>query len=347
MGQNAGDIAAFLGAALQGGAVPLTGVAPLDKAGPGQLSFFANSKYAAHLKATRASAVLCSPEDAAQVPAGCSAIVSKNAYRDFARVVAEYFESKSLPEPGVHPLAFVHPTAKLAAGVRVGAFAVIEAGASIGANSVLFPLVVVGHGVQVGADCRLYPQVTLYEGVSLGERVTIHAGTVLGSDGFGFAPDPPRGYVKVPQVGGVIVEDDVEIQSNTCIDRGALGPTVIRKGAKIDNLVHISHNVEVGPNTAIAALSGVAGSTKLGAWVTLAAQSGVAGHLNISDGVIAGAQSGLAKDPGKGAIVTGTPAQPLMQERRAQAELGKVGELRKKVKDLESRLSELEKKLGA
>ena len=346
MGIHAGDIAAFLGAELRGEAAPITGVAPLDKAGPGQLSFFANSKYAAHLKGTRASAVLCSAEDAPQVPSGSTAIVSKSAYRDFARVVAKWFESKSLPEPGVHPLAFVHPTAQVAGSARIGAFAVVEAGARIGANSVLFPLVVVGHGVQIGADCRFYPQVTLYEGVVIGDRVTIHAGTVLGSDGFGFAPDPPRGYVKVPQVGGVIVEDDVEIQSNTCIDRGALGPTLIRRGAKIDNLVHLSHNVEVGPHTAIAALSGVAGSTKLGAWVTLAAQAGVAGHLSISDGVIAGAQSGMAKDPGKGAIVTGTPAQPLMTERRNQAELGKVGELRKKVKDLEARLAALEKKNG-
>jgi UDP-3-O-[3-hydroxymyristoyl] glucosamine N-acyltransferase len=188
--------------------------------------------------------------------------------------------------------------------------------------------------------------VTLYEGVQLGDRVIIHAGAVLGSDGFGFAPDPPHGYVKVPQIGGVIVEDDVEIQSNSCIDRGALGPTVIRKGAKIDNLVHISHNVEVGPHNAIAALSGVAGSTKLGQWVTLAAQSGVAGHLQVSDQVVLTAQAGLAKDPGLGAIVTGTPAQPLMTERRNQAELGKVGELRKKVKALEARLAELEKKIG-
>jgi UDP-3-O-[3-hydroxymyristoyl] glucosamine N-acyltransferase len=229
----------------------------------------------------------------------------------------------------------------------VGAFAVIGPGASVGANSVLFPLVVLGDGVQVGADCRLYPQVTLYEGVRLGQRVIVHAGSVLGADGFGFAPDPPQGYVKVPQVGGVIVEDDVEIQANACIDRGALGPTLIRKGAKIDNLVHISHNVEVGPHTAIAALSGVAGSTKLGNWVTLAAQSGVAGHLEISDGVIAGAQAGLAKDPGKGVLVSGTPAQPLMEERRNQAELGRLGELRKKVKALEARLAELEKKLSA
>jgi UDP-3-O-[3-hydroxymyristoyl] glucosamine N-acyltransferase len=341
-----GEIAAFIGAAVKGEAKALEAVAPLDRAGPSQLSFFANAKYLAALKATRAGAVICSEADAAELPQGCTAIISRSPYRDWARVVARWFETKSLPEPGVHPQAFVHPSAFVGEGVRIGAGAVVEAGASIGQGSVLFPLVVVGHGVKIGADCRLYPQVTLYEGCQIGDRVIIHAGSVLGSDGFGFAPDPPAGYVKVPQVGGVVVEDDVEIQSNTCIDRGALGPTVIRKGAKIDNLVHISHNVEVGPHNAIAALTGVAGSTKLGNWVTLAAQSGVAGHLTISDQVIVTAQAGVAKDPGPKAVVTGTPAQPLMTERRNQAELGKLGELRKKVRALEARLAELEKKIG-
>lgn len=348
MGVGAGEIAAFLGAELRGEAKVLDAVAPLDKAEPRHLSFYAdNAKYAAHLKVTKAGAVICSAADAEALPKGCSAIVSRHPYRDYARTVAKWFDKKSLPGPGVHPQAFVHSSAKLGEGVRVSAFAVVGPEAVIGANTVLYPLVVVGHGVQIGADCLLYPQVTLYEGVKLGDRVIIHAGAVLGSDGFGFAPDPPEGYVKVPQIGGVLVEDDVEIQSNTCIDRGALGPTIIRRGAKIDNLVHISHNVEVGPHNAVAALSGIAGSTKLGNWVTLAAQSGVAGHLSISDQVIVTAQAGVAKDPGPKAIVTGTPAQPLMTERRNQAELGKLGELRKKVKTLEVRLAELEKKLGA
>jgi UDP-3-O-[3-hydroxymyristoyl] glucosamine N-acyltransferase len=343
-----GELAAFLQAQVPGdqGRV-ITGVAPLDKAGPGDLSFFANAKYAGQLAETKAEAVLISPADQAKAPAGVALLVSKNPYRDFARTVAAHFDQRPLPEAGIHPTAVVHSTAVVASSARVGALAVIEAGAQVGENSVIFPQAYIGVRAVIGKDCKVYAGAKLYDGTRIGDRVIIHAGAVLGSDGFGFAPDPPAGYVKVPQIGWVQVEDDVEIQANACIDRGALGATLIRQGAKIDNLVQVGHNAEVGPHTVLVSQTGISGSTKIGAWVTFAGQSAAGGHLVVGDQAVITGQSGIGKDVPAKAIVSGSPAQPMLEHHRGLAEMAKLPELKKRVKALEARLAELEKKLSA
>jgi len=346
MAETLGGIAGFLNAELKGDpALAVDGVAPLDQAGPSQLSFYANPKYAGQLSATRAGAVLCRPEDLGRLPQGCAALVTKNPYRDFARTVARSFDARPRPGPGIHPTAVVHATAVVHSGASVGPLAVVAEGASIGEGSAVHALAYVGPGCVVGRDCVLHPQVVLYDGCRLGDRVTIHSGAVLGADGFGFAPDPPRGYVKVPQIGWVEIGDDVEIQANACVDRGALGPTVVRRGAKIDNLVQIAHNVEVGEHTVLAAQAGISGSTRIGRWVTFAGQSAAAGHLNVGDQAVVTGQAGIGKDLEPGAMVSGSPAQPTLEHHRGLAELVRLPALRKRIKELEARLADLEARL--
>jgi UDP-3-O-[3-hydroxymyristoyl] glucosamine N-acyltransferase len=240
----------------------------------------------------------------------------------------------------------VHATAVLASGVRVGAGAVVGPRTRVGADSVVHALAYIGPDCVVGERCVIYPHAVLYDGCRLGDGVIVHAGAVLGADGFGFAPDPPRGYVKVPQIGWVEIEDDVELQANACVDRGALGPTVIRRGVKIDNLVHVAHNVEVGEHTVLAGQTGIAGSTKIGKWVTFAGQSAAAGHLHVGDQAVITGQAGLGKDIPAKAIVSGSPAQPMLEHHRGLAELNRLPELRKKIKALEGRLAELEARLS-
>lgn len=219
----------------------------------------------------------------------------------------------------------------------------IERGAEIRAHTTLFPFCYIGSKVTLGEHCLLYPQVTLLDRVIIGNRVILHSGVVIGGDGFGFAPDPNRGHIdKVPQVGWVEIADDVEIQCNTTIDRGALGATKIGRGTKIDNLVQVGHNVEIGEHSIIVSQAGISGSTKIGNWVTLAGQVGLVGHIQVGNGAIVTAQSGVAKDVPPKSVVTGSPAQPMIENRRALAGMSRLSELRKKVRDLEYRLRELE-----
>jgi UDP-3-O-[3-hydroxymyristoyl] glucosamine N-acyltransferase len=239
----------------------------------------------------------------------------------------------------------VHATAVLASDVRVGACAVVGAGSRLGEGTVLHALAYVGPSCVVGRGCVIHPGAVLYDGCRLGDRVRIHAGAVLGADGFGFAPDPPHGYVKVPQIGWVEIGDDVEIQANACVDRGALGPTIVRRGAKIDNLVQVAHNVEVGEHTVLAAQAGISGSTKIGKWVTFAGQSAAGGHLNVGDQAVITGQAGIGKDVPPKAMVSGSPAQSTLTHHRGLAELNRLPELRKTVKALEARLRELEGRL--
>jgi UDP-3-O-[3-hydroxymyristoyl] glucosamine N-acyltransferase len=346
MAETLGAIAAFLDAELKGEPSRVVdGAAPLDRAKPSEISFYSNPKYAEQLRRTGAGAVLCAPPDLDKVPSGCAALLSKNPYRDFALLLARSFDRRPRAEPGIHPTAVVHPTAVLASGTRVGAGAVICAGAALGENSVVHALAYIGPGCVLGRDCVIHPHAVLYDGCRLGDRVRIHAGAVLGADGFGFAPDPPKGYVKVPQIGWVEIGDDVEIQANSCVDRGALGPTLVRRGAKIDNLVQVAHNVEVGEHSVLASQAGISGSTKIGAWVTFAGQSAAGGHLHVGDRAVITGQAGIGKDVPPGAMVSGSPAQPTMEHHRGLAELARMPELRKRLKALEQRLLEIEKRL--
>jgi UDP-3-O-[3-hydroxymyristoyl] glucosamine N-acyltransferase len=278
---------------------------------------------------------------------GKNLLISANPYRDFARVLARYFDRRAHPAEGRHALAFVDPSALVGPQARIGAFCVVEAGAVIGARAILYPFSYIGPKARLGDDCLVYPQACVMEACVLGSRVILQAGAVIGADGFGFAPNPPDGYLKIPQTGNVVVEDDVEIQANACVDRAVLGSTVIGKGSKLDNLVQIAHNVKVGRHSVFASQAGISGSTVVGDWVTFAGQSAAGGHLRIGDQAVVTGQAGAGKDVPPKAMVSGSPAQPTLEHHRGLAELGKLPALKKRVKELEARLDALEKRQGA
>ncbi len=336
------EIAARVGAEVVGdGSVPITGVAPLEEAGPGSLSFFANKKYRAAYEQCRAAAVVVEPGEAA-VP-GRSLLRVANPYLAFAKA-STLFHPARRPAPGVDARASVHPTARVDASAEVMALASVAAGATVGARTILFPGAVLGEGARVGEDCILYPNAVVREGCTLGDRVILQPGCVIGADGFGFAFDPegegsgPR-HFKVPQAGVVVIEDDVEIGACSCIDRATLGATRIGRGTKVDNLVQLGHNVEVGPLSILCGQVGVAGSTKLGMGVVLGGQAGIVGHLHIGDGAKFGAQCGVMHDVEAGAVLGGTPSRPHAEWLRVEAALGKLPELLKRVRQLEKEIA--------
>jgi UDP-3-O-[3-hydroxymyristoyl] glucosamine N-acyltransferase len=336
------EIAQFLGCTMEGnGETLIRGIASLDQAQADDLSFYTNHKYAARARRSKAAAFVIGPDDRERFT-GRPLLISDNPYRDFARIVAKWFNCFYRPAPGVHPTAIIGEGVQIAEGCSIGAYCVIEREAKIDAHTILFPFCYVGAKTTLGEYCLLYPRVTLLERVMIGNRVILHSGVIIGGDGFGFAPDPQQGYLKVPQVGWVEVADDVEVQCNTTIDRGALGATKIGRGSKIDNLVQIGHNVEVGEHSIIVSQVGISGSTKIGNWVTLAGQAGLVGHIQVGNGATVTAQSGVAKDVPPKTIVTGSPAQPMIENRRALAEMNRLSALRKKVRELEHRLRELE-----
>lgn len=323
-----GDLAARIGARLADASqadLVVSDVASLEQAGPGQLAFLDNPKYAAAFSATRAAACILHEKNVALAPSGVALLLAGNPYLSYARA-AQLFYPASRPAPGVHPSAHVHSEAKLGHGVAVGAMAVIEEGASIGAGTIVGPACHVGRNVVVGEDCRLASSVTLSH-CEIGARVTLHPGVRIGQDGFGFAPDP-SGHVKVPQLGRVLVGDDCEIGANSTIDRGAGPDTVIGPGCWIDNLVQIGHNVTLGRGCIIIAQAGVAGSTQLGDYVVLAAQSGIAGHLKIGTGARIGAKSGVMTDIPAGASFFGIPATRVKEYFRQVATLRRLAQKR-------------------
>jgi UDP-3-O-[3-hydroxymyristoyl] glucosamine N-acyltransferase len=331
------DLAARLGCALRGdGGVEIRRVAPIDAAGPGDITFVANPKYAARLGSTRASAVILSPELATPLPC----LLSANPYLTFARAVS-LLHPQRLPDPGIHPSAQVDPTAVLGEGVHVGALAVIGARTRVGARTILHPHVVLYEDVEVGAGCLLHSGVQVRERCRLGERVVVQNGAVIGGDGFGFAKDDAGRYEKIPQLGIVVVEDDVEIGALAAVDRAALGETRIGRGTKIDNLVQIGHSVTIGSDTVLAGQVGIAGSTRIGSGVTLAGQVGVVGHITIGDRAVVTAQSGVPGSLEPGAIVSGSPAIDNRTWLKASAIYAKLPELLKRVRELERKLEQL------
>ncbi|MDH7500052.1 MAG: UDP-3-O-(3-hydroxymyristoyl)glucosamine N-acyltransferase [candidate division NC10 bacterium] len=338
------DLADALSCQLQGeGGIEIKGVAGLREAEEGDLTFVANPRYLKHLEETRASAIILSFSDP---PSTRPTLRTENPYLAFAKAL-RILHPPALPSPGIHPSACLEEGVRLGEGVSIGALTFVGRGAEIGEGSILFPQVHVGRGSRIGKGCLLYPQVMIREGVCIGDRVIIHSGAVLGSDGFGYAKDQEGHYHKIPQIGGVLIEDEVEIGANVTIDRATLGQTRIGRGTKIDNLVQIAHNVEIGQDTILIAQVGIAGSTKLGNRVTLAGQVGLIGHLEIGDDCVVGSQSGVVEDLKPGSVVTGSPAIPHPLFRRMVVSLPRVPEMLKTLRDLKKRLEELEKGTSA
>ena len=337
------ELAARLECRLEGdGDLDIHRVSGIEDAGPGDLTFFTNKKYASALEQTRASAVILG-NDVADAP--CAMLRAPNPYLAVARAVGLFAEPWS-PVPGIDPRAYVADGAAVAADASIGPFAVVEAGAAVGARTVVHAQATIGRGAQIGVDCIIHARVSIRERVRIGDRVVLQDGAVIGSDGYGFARAAYGTHVKIPQVGGVVIEDDVEVGANTTIDRPAVGETRIGSGTKIDNLVQIAHGVTIGQNVLLAAQVGVAGSTTVEDAVTLAGQVGVAGHLTIGKGTIATAQTGIPNSLEPGSFVSGYPAISNREWLKASAIFRRLPELRKTIADLEQRIAELEKKLA-
>ncbi len=328
------ELAERLGCELQGdGGVDVKRVAGIESAGPDELTFVDNRKYLSRLAGTRASAVIVAPGVATPLPR----LVSPNPYLAYAKAVA-LLHPEQRPAPGIHPTASVDASAMLAEGVHVGAYAVVGARATIGARSVIHAHAVLYPDVSVGADCLIHSSVQIRERCRLGERVIVQNGAVIGGDGFGFAKDEQGRYRKIPQVGIVVIEDDVEIGALTAIDRAALAETRVGRGTKIDNLVQVGHSVTIGGDCVLAGQVGIAGSAKLGDNVTLAGQVGVVGHLEVGDGAIVTAQSGVPGDVAPGAVLSGSPVLENKAWLKSIAVFARLPELQRRVRELERRL---------
>ena len=283
--------------------------AKIEEGIPGAISFLSNPKYTHYIYDTQSSIVLVNKDFAPEKEVKATLIRVDNAYESLAKLLNLYEMSKP-KKTGVDPLAYIAPTAKIGQNVYIAPFACVADGAEVGDNTILHPHATVGTSAKVGSDCILYPHATVYHDCRVGNHCILHAGSVIGADGFGFAPSP-EGYEKIPQIGIVILEDNVEVGANTCIDRATMGATIIRKGVKLDNLIQIAHNVEVGSHTVMASQVGIAGSTKVGEWCMFGGQVGIAGHIKIGDKVNLGAQSGVPGSIKDGQNLIGTPPMEL------------------------------------
>lgn len=322
------EIASALQARLDGVDCEICGVAGIEEAGPGQLTFVANPKYAAAAKTTKASAVIVHES----FPALSTATLrAKDPYLAFARAI-EFFYRPPRYEPGVHPTAVVHPSAEIGANAHVGAYAVIMENAAIGDDAVLLPHVVIYPGARIGNRFFAHAHAVVREHCRLGDGVILQNGAVVGADGFGFAPDEQKRWRKIVQSGPAVLGDEVEVQANACVDRASIGETRVGRGTKVDNLVQVGHGCEVGEDTLLCAQVGLAGSTVVGNHVVLAGQVGVAGHCKIGDGAVATAQSGIPNDVEPGKMVSGYPAIENRQWLRAVAVFNKLPELAKAVR---------------
>jgi UDP-3-O-[3-hydroxymyristoyl] glucosamine N-acyltransferase len=333
-------LAAELGGEVIGdGSTVIRGVAGIREAMPGDLTFLANSRYDSHLAETRASAVICSREPR---EADLPLLVVDNPYLAFQRAVGIFRPDRHRPAPGVHPTAVVAGDVELGRDVAIGAHCIVEGGTKLGDRVVLMGGCYVGHGAVIGEDTTFYPRVVMREECVVGARCIVHAGVIIGSDGFGFAFDAGR-YHKVPQVGNVVIGDDVEIGANTTIDRATTHSTRIGDGSKVDNLVQIGHNVVIGRHCIIVAQVGISGSTELEDHVTLGGQAGLVGHIRIGKGAMVGAQSGVTKTVPAETVVTGYPATQHTLWRRLQALIHRLPDLFQRSRELEERVAQLER----
>ncbi len=309
----------------------------IEEAQKGQLAFLANPKYEDHLYSTGASIIIINESQELKLPINATLIRVADAYSAFATLLATYQQMITQQMEGIQQPVYISESATIGEKVFVGAFTYIGENVRVGTNAKLYPNVFIGDNVQVGENAILHPGVKVYNDCIIGKNVTVHAGSVIGSDGFGFAPQADGSYKKVPQIGNVILEENVEVGANVTIDRATMGSTIIRAGAKLDNLIQIAHNVEVGNHTVIAAQAGVSGSTKIGNHVRIGGQAGIVGHISIADGSQINAQSGVSKSiKTPNVLVTGSPAHDYTSTLRSQAVFRNLPELDKRITELEN-----------
>ncbi len=334
---SAAQIAIIVNGKVEGNAdVTVDSFGKIEEATPGQLAFLANPKYEEYLYCTKASIIIVS--DAQELKHSISATVIRvpDAYTAFATLLDKYQQIQNQQLSGIQQPAYIDATSKIGEQVFIGAFAYIGENAIIADGAKIFPSVYIGNDVIIGENSIIHPGVKIYHDCVVGKNVVIHAGTVIGGDGFGYAPQADGSFRKVPQIGNVVIEDNVEIGSNTTIDRATIGSTLIKTGAKLDNLLQIAHNVEVGNNSVIAAQAGISGSTKIGKNVMIGGQVGIVGHLHIADGSKINAQSGVSKSIKKpNSAVTGSPAYDYTATLRSQAMVRSLPDMEKRIQELE------------
>jgi len=344
-GLRLSEIAKRLGCRLDGdGDTEIVRVAGIQQAGPGDLTFISNPRYLPDLETTRASAVIVG--SAAPATPSCATLRCDDPYTAFARAVA-LFAQPCPPAKGIDRQSAIAGDATIGADVSIGPFVAIGSGASVGAGTVIYPNVAIGAGARIGAACVIHSQVSIRDGIVVGDRVILHNGVVVGSDGYGFAPQPDGTHLKIPQHAAVVIEDDVEIGANSTIDRPAVGETRIGAGTKIDNLVHVAHGVAVGKRVLLAAQVGIAGSATIGDGVMVAGQSGVNGHVTVGRGVKIGAKSAVLQSVDDHAFVTGIPAFEHPEWKKASVVFRQLPALKKRIEELERTIAELEEKLAA
>ena len=350
---NIADIKAFLGRYFDpvelvgSGETEISGPAKIEEAGLGHVSFVANEKYYRFIEETGASLLIVHPDAPVGDGSGDRSFLKvKDPYTAFVFILKQFAGTRQVAAPGTAATAVVAPSAILGRNVSIGEHVVIGERCVIGDDTVIGPGSVLMHDITIGSGCMLFPMVTIYDGTEIGDRVTVHSGTVIGADGFGFAPQKDGSYIKIPQMGTVQIEDDVEIGANTTIDRATMGRTVIGKGAKIDNLVQIAHNCQIGGDTVIASQAGISGSVKIGRQCLIGGQAGFAGHLEIADKTSVAAKAGISKsftEPGQS--IRGVPAQPMRDQFRQEALVRGIGPMKTKLESLEAQFKALQARL--
>lgn len=340
------NIADFLHGTVEGDEnISVSNVSRIEDGKPGTLAFLANPKYEKFLYETEASIVLVNRNFVPERPVSCTLIRVDDPYQSIASLLEMYQQAK-MQKSGIEQPSFIDSSATIGDGIYVGAFAYVGARAIVGKESKIYPQVFIGSNVKIGSNTIIYAGAKIYDDTVIGDNCIIHAGAVIGSDGFGFAPTEDGSYKKVPQVGNVIIEDDVEIGANTTIDCSTMGSTIIRKGAKLDNLIQVAHNCEVGENTVMAALTGIAGSTKVGKNCMFAGQVGIAGHITIGDGVKIGAMAGVSNSIKAGKTVLGAPAMDHDRALKTYVVYRRLPEMRDQLIELQKEIKELKSKLN-
>ena len=340
---TANQIAQFINGKVEGDEnATVSTFAKIEDSVPGAISFLANPKYTHYIYETKSTVVLVDDSIELERPVTPTLIWVQNA-RDCVAKLLQLYESTKPKKTGVDSLAFISPKAKIGENAYIGAFAYIAEGVEIGDDCQVFPHATIMENVKLGNGCIVYPHASIYHDCKLGNRVVVHSGAVIGADGFGFAPTGEQ-YDKIPQTGNVVIEDDVEIGANTCVDRSTMGSTYIRRGVKLDNLVQIAHNTDIGENTVMSAQVGIAGSTKVGQWCMFGGQVGIAGHINIGNRVMLGAQSGVPGSLKDNQTLIGTPPMPQTPFFKSQAIFRKLPDIYKQLTALQKEVDELKQK---